>query len=129
MVRYLAFLYYTERPDGKMRNFLDYTRGFLEEEGSSDSLGRTIWALGHLSTIEEDSLSIPAREMFHAALPHAMTAEAPHTMAFTLLGLCAYGEYAARYEEAQRLMRPLAAALLAQYYDTRTPDWDCFCRR
>ena len=126
MIRYLAFLYYAKRPDGKMRNFVDYTRVFLEEEGSPDSLGRTLWALGHLSTIEEAALSSPAREMFHQLLPHIDAELPPHTLSYTILGLCAYGEHAARHEEAQRLVRPIARALLAQYTEWRTPDWDWF---
>jgi len=126
IVRYLAFIFYVQRRDGKVRNFIDYTRAFLEEVGSPDSHGRTIWALGHLATIEEDYLSVPAREMFHRALPHIMRNSPPHSQAYTILGLCAYGQRNGLREEAQRLVRPLTAALYERYLEDRTEEWDWF---
>ena len=126
MVRYLAFIFFMQRRDGKVRNFIDYTRTFLEEEGSPDALGRTIWALGHLATVEEDYLSIPAREMFHRALAHLTPGLPPHGLAYGILGLCTYGEREALHGEARQLVRPAAAALLNRYLDERSDDWDWF---
>ncbi len=126
VVRYLAFLFYAQRRDGQMRNFVDYTRTFLEELGSPDSLGRAIWGLGHAATYDEPHLAIPAREMFHRALPHITPLSPPHAQAYGVLGLCAYGEHEALREEAQRLVRPPAAVLLARYLESRTPEWDWF---
>jgi hypothetical protein len=126
VVRYQAFLFYAQRRDGQMRNFVDYTRTFLEETGSPDSLGRAIWGLGHASTYDEVYLSIPAREMFHRALPHLTPLSPPHAQAYGILGLCAYGEHEALREEAQRLVRPAAGMLLELYRDNRTPAWDWF---
>jgi hypothetical protein len=122
ITRYLAFIYYVQRRDGKVRNFLDYSRAFLEEEGSPDSLGRTLWALGHLAA-QEDGLMIPAREMFHRALPHLTPASPPHALAYGILGLCAYGRREAQRKEAQRLVRPLATALWERFERTQTPEW------
>lgn len=126
MVRYLAFIFYVQRRDGKVRNFIDYTRFFLEEEGSPDSLGRTIWALGHLATIEMDYLSVPAREMFHRALPHLRPNSPPHSQAYGILGLCAYGQRDELRQEAQRLVRPLVGSLYERYQDTRSDEWNWF---
>ncbi|MHB9130537.1 MAG: glycosyltransferase [Armatimonadota bacterium] len=126
MVRYLAFLFYTQRSDGKFRNFIDYSRNFLEEEGSPDCQGRSIWGLGHLATLEEDYLSIPAREMFHHALKHVTPDSPPHAQAYAVLGLCTYGERDDLRDEARRLIRPLAATLHERYRDTRSDGWDWF---
>lgn len=126
MVRYLAFIFYVQRRDGKVRNFIDYTRNFLEDEGSPDSLGRTIWALGHVATVEEDYLSIPAREMLHRALPHLLPGLDPHALAYGTLGLCAYGTRVNLREEAQRLVRPLVGALLERWQRTRSEEWEWF---
>jgi hypothetical protein len=126
MVRYLAFIFYVQRRDGKVRNFIDYSRNFLEEEGSPDSLGRTIWALGHLATIEEDYLSIPAREMFHRALPNLDPGWSPHALAYGILGLSAYSEREELHGEAEHLVRPLAAGLYDHYQRQRQDAWDWF---
>jgi uncharacterized protein YyaL (SSP411 family) len=126
MVRYLAFIFYAQRADGKMRNFIDYTRNFLEDEGSPDSHGRTLWGLGHVATLDEVHLAIPAREMFHALHPH-MTPDLPaHAQAYSILGFCAYGAREELREEARRLVRTLARSLLDIYRAERSDDWPWF---
>jgi hypothetical protein len=126
MVRYLAFIFYVQRPDGKVRNFIDYTRQYLEEEGSPDSHGRTLWGLGHVATLDEEYLAIPAREMFHRLYPHITAEDFAHAHAYGILGCCAYSEHLALREEGQRLVRPLADALLARYRANRRDDWTWF---
>jgi len=126
MVRYLAFIFYVQRRDRKIRNFIDYTRNFLEAEGSPDALGRTLWGLGHVATIDELYLAIPAREMFHHALGHLHPGLPPHALAYGLLGLAAYSRREELHGEAQHLARPAAAALLELYREHRADDWDWF---
>ena len=47
--RYLAFVWYAFNSETqRFRNFMDYQRNWLEENGSDDSHGRTLWALGTL---------------------------------------------------------------------------------
>ena len=41
---YLSLLFYMQRSDGKMHNFLSYDRKLLDEIGSEDCMGRTLWA-------------------------------------------------------------------------------------
>ncbi|HDZ15705.1 MAG TPA: glycosyltransferase, partial [Pricia sp.] len=45
---YLSYIHYMQNDDGSFRNFLSFNRNFLDEMGSEDSFGRTIWALGYL---------------------------------------------------------------------------------
>ena len=45
---YLSFIQYMQREDGNFRNFLSFNRNYLDEIGSEDSFGRTIWSLGYL---------------------------------------------------------------------------------
>jgi len=126
MVRYLAFIFYVRRADGRLRNFIDYSRNYLEDVGSPDSLGRTLWGLGHLATVDEPTLAVPAREIFHHALPHLAQEDAPHALAYGILGLCAYGRRAELREEAGRLTQPLVDKLLGTLRDTRTHGWEWF---
>ena len=45
--RYLAFIGYAFNTEsGRFRNFMDYQRHWLEKNGSDDSHGRHLWALG-----------------------------------------------------------------------------------
>lgn len=126
MVRYLSFMFYTQRPDGIFRNFVGYDRTYLEEIGSPDSLGRAIWGLGRLATIEEHYLAIPAREMFLHAVTHITPRAPEHTLAYALLGITRYGEREEWRAEARRFARPLATALLQRYRKTRAEGWEWF---
>ena len=45
---YLSYIHYMQNANGTFRNFLSFNRNFLDEIGSEDSFGRTIWALGYL---------------------------------------------------------------------------------
>jgi hypothetical protein len=40
---YLSYIHYMQREDGWFRNFLHFNRSYLDEIGSEDSFGRTIW--------------------------------------------------------------------------------------
>jgi hypothetical protein len=90
--RYLAFLNYGFDPQrGRFRNFMSYDRRWLESEGSEDSHGRALWALGtmmgHGRSASRKSL---AEGLFHAALPAARAFTSPRAWAFTLLGIDEY---------------------------------------
>ena len=45
--RYLAFIWYAFNAEtGRFRNFMDYQRHWLENNGSDDSHGRALWVAG-----------------------------------------------------------------------------------
>ncbi|HEY3378112.1 MAG TPA: glycosyltransferase [Armatimonadota bacterium] len=124
MMRYLAFLHFTQQPDGCMRNFVSYARTFLDTGGSQDCQGQTLWALGEASASPKDHIGHLAAEMFRRLLPHITTDFAPHSLAYALLGICAHAQYDVGY--AQRAARPLAAALQQHYRRARRPGWEWF---
>ncbi|MFW5755439.1 MAG: glycosyltransferase family 4 protein, partial [Tangfeifania sp.] len=62
---YLSFIHYMQRENGNFRNFLSFSRQYLDEYGSEDSFGRTIWALGYLLRFPpNDSFRQIGREIF-----------------------------------------------------------------
>ncbi|MHB9134048.1 MAG: glycosyltransferase [Armatimonadota bacterium] len=126
MLRYLAFIRYVQRRDGQVRNFVSYTREYLEPLGSLDSHGRTLWALGYVASFPEEHLRIPAQEMFQRLLPHMTPDLPPHSLAYALLGLCAYGTCEACRQEARHRARPLADALVRHYLDAQAEGWEWF---
>ena len=87
--RYLAFVSHAfNRPLGRFRNFMSHSRLWQEEQGSEDSHGRALWALGTVVGCSAD----PGRHslagaLFHAALPAVSTFSSPRAWAFTLLGI------------------------------------------
>jgi hypothetical protein len=85
--RYLAFISYAfNHETGRFRNFMDYQRHWLEESGSEDSHGRTLWALGTvLGRSNTPALQSMAGWLFEQALPAILETTSPRAWAFTLV--------------------------------------------
>src|ERR1700680_609741 len=72
--RYLAFLEHAFHPEKKrLRNFLGYDRRWTEEQGSEDSHGRALWALGTaLARSENLGLRGAVGRLFEFSLPEML---------------------------------------------------------
>jgi Glycosyl transferases group 1 len=126
--RYLAFVSHAfNRGPGRFRNFMSYSRQWIEECGSEDSHGRALWALG---TVVGRSMD-PGRhslggDLFHAALPAVSSFTSPCAWAFALLGI---GEYLRAFQgdsNVQSVRRALAERLLDLFRRTSGHEWPWF---
>ncbi|MGR6467687.1 glycosyltransferase family 4 protein [Rhizobium sp. PAMB 3182] len=89
---FAAFVEHAWNPDtNRFRNFMSFDRRWLEDEGSEDSHGRTLWALGACALSDTDA---PRRRwasaLFAKAMPVTLAFRSPRAWAFTLLGLNDY---------------------------------------
>src|SRR6202142_285631 len=126
--RYLAFLEHAFNPEKKrFRNFLGYDHRWTEDQGSEDSHGRALWALGTLlARSTNHGLRGAAGRLFEFSLPAVIEFYSPRACAYALLGiqpyLCSYpGD-----RDAQRVRFALARRLLDMYESIRRPDWKWF---
>src|SRR5271166_1063736 len=126
--RYLAFLWLAfNSANGRFRNFLNYERRWQESEGSEDSHGRALWALGTaINQSVDESLRGLAGRLFELAVPAAMAFTSPRAWAFSLFGIQEYLDRFAGDRAAQRQRDSLADRLLNIYTVTRTKDWKWF---
>jgi hypothetical protein len=77
--------------DGNFRNFLSFSRQFLDEEGTDDSFGRTIWSLGYLiNHAPNRSYAEFGYELFFKAVPHFRRLTHLRGMCNTVIGICYY---------------------------------------
>ena len=123
--RYLAFIGYAFNTEtGRFRNFMDYQRNWLEESGSDDSHGRTLWALGTvLGRSNTPALQSMAGWVFEQALPAILKTTSPRAWAFALIGI---HEYLRRFEgdrRANQVRDELAGRLLTLYKNSRSDEW------
>src|SRR5260370_12824838 len=90
--RFAAFVQHAWNPDTRrFRNFMDFSRTWLEASGSEDSHARTLWALGECARSDSSPSRRPwAASLFAEALPTAEAFRSPRAQAFTLLALVAY---------------------------------------
>ncbi len=126
--RYAAFLNIAfDRDKRRFRNFMSYERRWLEVDGSDDSQGRAIWALGTcIGRSKRTGLAAWARELFHRAMPVCEKTTSPRTWAFGILGI---HEYLQRYSgdrAAATMCQRLAGRLVEMYEATATDDWPWF---
>ena len=122
---YLAFIGYAFNTEtGRFRNFMDYQRNWLEESGSDDCHGRTLWALGTvLGRSNTPALQSMAGWVFEQALPAILKTTSPRAWAFALIGI---HEYLRRFEgdrRANQVRDELAGRLLTLYKNSRSDEW------
>lgn len=126
--RFATFIQRAWNPEsGRFRNFMSYEGQWLEEAGSEDSHGRTLWALGECARTDIDPTRRSwAASLFKTALPATEEFTSPRAWAFSLLGLDAYCAVVQDDLDAARVRRSLADKLLAALCLVETKDWVWF---
>ncbi|MDK4807997.1 MAG: glycosyltransferase family 4 protein [Novosphingobium aromaticivorans] len=126
--RFAAFIQHGWNPDtGRFRNFMGYDRRWLEEAGSEDSHGRTLWALGACMAQGQDTpLAQWACALFEQALAPVKAFTSPRAWAFALLGLSFYCGARPNDHKARRLQLVLGERLHARLLACQSKDWVWF---
>jgi glycosyltransferase involved in cell wall biosynthesis len=126
--RFAAFVQHAWNPDTRrFRNFMGFNRTWLEDSGSEDSHGRTLWALGECARRDASpSRRRWAAALFAEALPTVETFHSPRAWAFTLLGLDAYCASIADDFHAGEIRHRLGERLMTILTAVETPGWVWF---
>jgi hypothetical protein len=129
--RYLAFVSHAfNRPLGRFRNFMSHSRLWREEQGSEDSHGRALWALGTVVGLSADpGRNSLAATLFHAALPAMSSFSSPRAWAFALLGIEQYLHAFEGDRNVQAAGRAIAERLLALFKRSEQTDWPWYENR
>ena len=125
---YCAFINYAYTDEyRRFRNFMSYDRRWLEDFGSDDSTGRTIWALGTCIGRSADRNTVSwAMNLLERVLPSVVSMTSPRSWAFALLGI---HEYQKKFNDdrlAKTIQRQLLDKLVFRYTETATEDWPWF---
>lgn len=126
MLTYLSYIAFSERPDGRMRNFMSHDLTFQEESGSDDSFGRAIWGLGECAAqnfdLEAGSL---AQQLLDRASIHLQDLRSPRAVAYALLGLTScYQTHIS--QTARKNIRKMSNYLFKLYHQNYSDDWRWF---
>jgi hypothetical protein len=124
---YLSYIHYLQNADGTFRNFLSFSRNFLDEVGSEDSFGRTIWALGYLlGNAPNDAYYQTGKLVFFNAAPNFEKLKSIRSIANTMIGISFYLKSNPSDDSMIERLRNMANTLLEHYNNTKTPDWKWF---
>jgi glycosyltransferase involved in cell wall biosynthesis len=124
---YLSYIHYMQREDGQFRNFLHFNRTYLDEIGSEDSFGRTIWALCYLIwNAPNNSYNEFARELFNKSYAHFKELKYIRGIANTLIGISYYLRVYSSDEGMMDTLNILTNKLLDFFDENATTDWAWF---
>lgn len=124
---YLSFLDYAYNPaNERFRNFMNYERQWLEKEGSQDSIGRSIWALGYTSAYTNVcNFHHHSNHLFKRSLHAATHLTHPRSIAYALLGLTHHAKVHNEPEVIQ-LLKDLSSKLYSFFDNTIENEWPWF---
>lgn len=124
---YLSYIYYAQNKDGSFRNFMSYDLKFLEENGSDDSLGRTVWAVGYLlSQPKFSKYHAITKEIFDQGSKHIEKIKSVRAIAYCVLGIAFFLENKPNDNHYLRLLENLIGFLKAEYKSANGPDWQWY---
>ncbi len=123
--QYLSFLLYAFNAEtGRFRNFMSYSRQWLEDVGSEDSHGRALWGLGKaVAFLDNPGQLALTTTLFNQALKTTEHFISPRAIAFTLVGMHAYLFKFSGDTEVRRIREFLANKLFNQFKQNATKDW------
>jgi len=124
---YIGLLFYLQRADGRMRNFLGYDRNLTDEIGSEDCMGRTLWACGYCldSTLPEATKCI-TKDIFDKVFKWASNFTSPRAKAYSIMGLFHYQKAYPEDKNVKLNIIDLADRLTKQFELESSEGWDWF---
>jgi len=125
---YAAFLHHAFDPKTKrFHNHLSFDRRWLDEQGSEDSHGRALWALGvGVGRSPYRSFQVMSGQVFAQALPAVTHFTSPRAWAFSLLGIHEYLQRLSGDRLATQIQETLTTRLMELFDKTAQPDWPWF---
>ena len=124
---YLSYIHYMQNADGTFRNLLSFSRNYLDEVGSEDSFGRTIWALGYLlGNAPNDAYYQTGKLVFFNASPNFEKLKSIRSIANTMIGISHYLKTNPSDDSMTERLRNMAKHLIDHYMESETPDWKWF---
>ena len=126
--RYASFVDHAWNPDQQsFRNFMSFSRVWLEEQGSDDSNGRALWALGRVAATSSDAdLRAWAGKLYDESAPLALALGSPRALAFAALGALERIGAGTTHDVAQATIVRCAVVLNDLYDRSKRDGWKWF---
>lgn len=127
---YLAFLWHAfDGNRSRFRNFMSYSREWLETQGSEDSHARALWAvataLGRSKNAGHRSL---CALLFQRGLPPVARFSSPRAWAFSLIAIHEYLRTLSGDRAVAQMRDVLTAMLVDLFHANSSPEWQWFER-
>ena len=125
--RLLSFLLLMQEDDGRMHNFMDFSRRIVDESASGDHMGRAVWAAGKvLSSNVPPGQKASARLLFDRALPWLVSSTWPRTKAYACLGVAERLRAEPDDSNLKLNLKKMADSLVETYRRNKVQGWNWF---
>lgn len=123
--KYLGFLLYAFNEEkGRFRNFMNYSRQWMEDTGSEDSHGRALWCLGKsVECLQNPSHLAICTTLFNKALRAVEQFESPRAITFALVGMHAYLHKFSGDSDVRRILTIQSNKIFNQFKNYGTDEW------
>jgi glycosyltransferase involved in cell wall biosynthesis len=125
---FAAFIQHGWNPDiRRFRNFMGFDRTWLEQSGSDDSCGRTLWALGAtMASACDTRIELWASKLWAESSDMALDFSSPRATAFAMLGADRVLETCPGDKSAQIILETGLKRLAELYAAVNRPGWRWF---
>jgi glycosyltransferase involved in cell wall biosynthesis len=125
---FAAFVQFAWNPDTRrFRNFMRFDRSWCEDEGSEDSNGRALWALGVTAAEARDAKYRDwGRVLFDQTASIAFEFGSPRARAFAMLGAAAMLDAHPGHALSRTVLERFGDELVALLDEARRPEWEWF---
>ncbi|MBA16204.1 MAG: glycosyl transferase family 1 [Sphingomonas sp.] len=125
---YASFIQFAWNPEKqRFRNFMKFDRSWSEEEGSEDSNGRTLWALGVAANCATPRKHRDwARSLYDATATLALQLRSPRAMAFAMLGATEMLTAHPGHSLSREMLTRFGEELISLLDKARRPEWSWF---
>lgn len=124
---YMSYIHDLQLDNGNFRNFTSFSRQFLDEEGSDDSFGRTVWSLGYLiSAAPNRSFAEFGYELFFKSVQHFKNLTHLKGICNTITGISYYLKLHPRDQPILDELNALTEKVIISYNKHKGDDWNWF---
>ena len=125
---YLSFVHYAyNKESGLFRNFMSYDRKWLEEAGSEDSNGRTMFVLGYfIKNAENHSHLALCKMLFDSTLKNMEKFTSLRAIAHIIMGCIFYLQRFSGARDVKRICKKLLEKLNECYLQNSKGEWKWF---
>ncbi len=112
---------------GAFRNFIGYDRRWLEEVGSEDSFGRSLWSIGVTAhEAQRHDLKRWAMHLFDQVAPYALALRSIRACAFALIGSASVLKVSPGHAGARLIVENFGKRLHTELLSYRRAEWRWF---
>ncbi len=125
--KYLRYIKLMQREDGFFHNDYSYDRRFLDEIGSEDAFGRTIWAMGYMiHQAPTDAHLQFAKDIFFRSFQHMENIHSLRAMSNIIMGLHHFLKRYPDNESVLKVLRTLTHRIKEHFYSEADLQWKWF---